>query len=58
MPWSGGWERTAEEKQVCDRLEKVQGEVGAKSLTAGTYPLLVPLLRSMNVMLTRTTQSL
>ncbi|TEB21676.1 arylalcohol dehydrogenase [Coprinellus micaceus] len=34
MPWSGGWERTAEEKQVCDRLEKVQGEVGAKSLTA------------------------
>lgn len=37
MPWSGGWERTPEEKKVCDHLEKVQKEVGAKSLTAGEY---------------------
>ena len=51
MPWSGGWERTAEEKQVCDRLEKVQGEVGAKSLTAGTYScsLTAPHARNANI---------
>ncbi|KAJ2933311.1 hypothetical protein H1R20_g3786, partial [Candolleomyces eurysporus] len=34
MPWSGGWERTPEEKKVCDHLEKVRKEVGAKTITA------------------------
>ncbi|KAJ3539847.1 hypothetical protein NMY22_g4553 [Coprinellus aureogranulatus] len=34
MQWSNGWERGPEEKKVCDYLEKVRGEVGAKSLTA------------------------
>ncbi|TFK27870.1 arylalcohol dehydrogenase [Coprinopsis marcescibilis] len=29
-----GWKRSPEEKAVCDALEKVQAEVGAKSLTA------------------------
>lgn len=38
MPWSGGWERTAEEKKVCEHLEKVRVEVGAKSLTSGASP--------------------
>ncbi|TFK27871.1 arylalcohol dehydrogenase [Coprinopsis marcescibilis] len=34
MQWNDGWERSAEEKAVCDALEKVQAEVGAKSITA------------------------
>ncbi|TFK23821.1 arylalcohol dehydrogenase [Coprinopsis marcescibilis] len=34
MQWNNGWERSPEEKAVCDALEKVQAEVGAKSLTA------------------------
>ncbi|EAU83400.2 arylalcohol dehydrogenase [Coprinopsis cinerea okayama7 len=34
MPWTGGWERTPEEKAVCDALEKVKTEVGANSLNA------------------------
>lgn len=41
MPWQTQWERTAEEKQVCDALEKVRAEVNAKSLTSGTYILLL-----------------
>ncbi|KAF5340053.1 hypothetical protein D9611_012400 [Ephemerocybe angulata] len=34
MPWQAGWERTPEEKKVCDHLEKVRKEVGATSLSA------------------------
>lgn len=34
MPWMSSWERTPEEKKVCDVLEKVRKEVGAKSLTS------------------------
>ncbi|KAJ3530255.1 hypothetical protein NMY22_g8647 [Coprinellus aureogranulatus] len=34
MPWQTQWERTPEEKKVCDALEKVRVEVGAKSLTS------------------------
>ena len=29
------WERTEDERKVCAALEKVAGEVGAKSITAG-----------------------
>jgi aryl-alcohol dehydrogenase-like predicted oxidoreductase len=36
MPWQTQWERTPEEKKVCDALEKVRAEVSAKSLTSGT----------------------
>lgn len=35
MPWMAGWERTPEEKKVCDALEKVRAEIGAKNITAG-----------------------
>lgn len=31
----GPWERSAEEKKVCDALEEVRKQVGAKHLTAG-----------------------
>ncbi|RXW21708.1 hypothetical protein EST38_g4158 [Candolleomyces aberdarensis] len=34
MPWMTSWERTPEEKKVCDALDKVRAEVGAKSLTS------------------------
>lgn len=40
MPWMSSWERTPEEKKVCDVLEKVRKEVGAKSLTSGMFLLL------------------
>lgn len=34
---SAGWERDEKEKKVCDALEKVKEEVGAKSLGAGKF---------------------
>ena len=34
--WNPNWERTEDERKVCLALEKVAGEVGAKSLNAGT----------------------
>ncbi|KAF5335278.1 hypothetical protein D9611_011761 [Ephemerocybe angulata] len=34
MPWQTQWERTPEEKAVCDKLEKVREEVGVKSLSS------------------------
>lgn len=38
----GQWERTAEQRKVCHTLEKVAGEVGVESITAGAYsPVLV-----------------
>jgi aryl-alcohol dehydrogenase-like predicted oxidoreductase len=37
MPWMTSWERTPEEKKVCDALDKVRAEVGAKSLTSGMH---------------------
>lgn len=35
--FSPDWERTADERKVCLALEKVAGEVGAKSITAGAF---------------------
>jgi hypothetical protein len=37
MPWMTGWERTPDEKKVCDALEKVRAQVGAKHITAGRF---------------------
>lgn len=31
------WERTEDERKVCTALEKVAGEVGTKSITAGEW---------------------
>ena len=31
------WERSEDEKKMCDALEKVKAEVGAKSITAGKW---------------------
>ena len=35
MSFGPEWERTADQRTVCLALEKVAGEVGAKSITAG-----------------------
>ncbi len=37
----GPWERTDNERKVCDALEKVAQEVGAKNITSGQHTLLV-----------------
>ena len=34
------WERTPEEKKVCDVLEEIAKEVGTESITAGTWSFL------------------
>jgi aryl-alcohol dehydrogenase-like predicted oxidoreductase len=34
---SGSWERTEDEKKISQALEKVAKEVGASSITAGTF---------------------
>ncbi len=33
----GDWERNEQERKVCAALEKVAGELGAKSITSGEY---------------------
>lgn len=33
----GDWKRTESERKVCQALEKVAEEVGAKSITSGMY---------------------
>ena len=39
--FAAGWERTPDERKVCLALEKVAGEIGAKSITAGVFRFLV-----------------
>jgi hypothetical protein len=36
---SADWERTESEKKVCDALEVVAKEIGAKEITSGEYRL-------------------
>ena len=48
MPWMTSWERTPEEKKVCDALDKVRAEVGAKSLTSGMH-LRLPVLHTYHL---------
>lgn len=38
MTFNPEWERTDEEKKVCQALEKVAGEIGAKHITSGAHP--------------------
>lgn len=42
MIFGPNWERTEDERKVCLALEKVAGEVGAKSITAGMRILFQP----------------
>lgn len=34
VPWAASWERTPEEKQICDALDKVRAEIGAANLAS------------------------
>ena len=36
------WERTPEERKVCQALERVAAEVGTKSITAGAFLAVTP----------------
>lgn len=36
--FTGGWLRSENERKVCQALEKVAAEVGAKHITSGTPP--------------------
>lgn len=37
----GPWQRTPDEKKMCDALEFVRGQVNAKNITAGAHAILV-----------------
>lgn len=35
--FNGQWKRTEDQKKVCEALEKIAAEVGAKSIRSGRY---------------------
>jgi hypothetical protein len=47
-PWEPEWLRTPAEVKVCDGLEAVAKEVGAKSISSGEYNTFLELFQKKN----------